>query len=72
LDKMKRLKHKTSRFFSEAPTADERAAVATTGSAECVFDAGIGDAASAPQPSMKKKSMYSMREWAMSVRLTVK
>ena len=45
---MKKLKKQTSRFFSEAPSADERAA----GGAG-VFDAGIG----APPPAMKKKSV---------------
>jgi hypothetical protein len=67
---MKRLK--TNRFFSEAPTADERAAVATTDGAECAFDAGIADPASAPQSSMKKKSTYSMRGCTRHRKLIVK
>jgi hypothetical protein len=66
---MKRLKNKTSRFFSEAPTADERAAIADEDGG--LFDAGIGDAGSAQEPGMKKKSMCPMRGCAMNGRLTV-
>jgi hypothetical protein len=52
---MKKIKKQTSRFFREAPSADEQVAAAVAGGGEGVFNAGI----QGPPPAIKKKSMYS-------------